>query len=169
MAVTMSRPVFSLRARSHGPLRYAVPRPVGWGDPSRSFQCARPERPRHSRRRGENCESQSDRWCGSDGLWRNRGCLGEQSRPRLVSKVSIWLGSGGPLWSHSRGVVCFSDALELLRNALQAEPSIPDACGKGHPLTPENLQMDDREVRWRCRQCGRERAAAFRARQKAAA
>jgi hypothetical protein len=56
----------------------------------------------------------------------------------------LLVGSGGPIWSDSRGVVCFSDALGLLRNALQTEPSIPDACGKGHPLTPQNLQMDDR-------------------------
>jgi hypothetical protein len=52
--------------------------------------------------------------------------------------------NGSPLWSHSRDVVCFGDAFELLRNALPAEPSIPDACGKGHPLTPENLQVEFR-------------------------
>jgi hypothetical protein len=86
--VTLSRPAFSLRARSCAPL-YAVPCPVGWGDPSTSCQCARPERSRRSRGRDDNGESQSDRWCGSDGLWRNRGCLGEQPRPRPVSKVSI--------------------------------------------------------------------------------
>jgi hypothetical protein len=84
------------------------------------------------------------------------------SNPEFIESC----GSGGPLWSHSRGVVCFTDALEVLRNALPTELSVPDACGKGHPLTSENLQMHDREGRWRCRQCGRERAAAFRARQR---
>jgi len=84
IAVTVSRPAFSLRARSCAPLPYAGQCPVGWGDPSTSCQCARPERSRRSRGRDDNGESQSDRWCGSDGLWRNRGCLGEQPRP--VSK-----------------------------------------------------------------------------------
>jgi hypothetical protein len=74
-------------------------------------------------------------------------------------------GSGGALWSHSMGIFCFSD--KDLR--APERPAIPAACGNGHPLSAENLLIDDREARWRCRQCGRERAAAFRGRQKTAA
>ena len=62
-------------------------------------------------------------------------------------------------------VFCFSD-----KGLCAAEgPAIPAACGNGHLLSAENLCMDDSEARWRCRQCGRERAAAFRGRQKTAA
>jgi hypothetical protein len=64
--------------------------------------------------------------------------------------------------------VCFSDAYELLKPPLQEVFGIPEACAKGHLLTPENLRIDEREGRWRCRQCGRQRAAEFRARQRAA-
>jgi hypothetical protein len=71
-------------------------------------------------------------------------------------------GSGGVLWSHSRVIVCFSEASEVPNGAPLHK--MPDTCGKGHPLTPENLHVDDREQRWRCRQCGRERAAALRMR-----
>ncbi len=42
--------------------------------------------------------------------------------------------------SHSRGIVCFTDALELLRNAHRAARSVPATCRNGHPFTPENLQ-----------------------------
>ena len=63
------------------------------------------------------------------------------------------------------GVFCFSDKGLCAVGGL----AIPAACGNGHPLSPENLRIDDREARWRCRQCGRERAAAFRGRQKTAA
>jgi hypothetical protein len=63
------------------------------------------------------------------------------------------------------GVFCFSD-----KDLCAVEgPAIPPACGNGHPLSAENLLIDEREARWRCRQCGRERAAAFRGRQKTAA
>jgi hypothetical protein len=48
-------------------------------------------------------------------------------------------------------------------------PAVPAACGNGHPLSAENLRIDDGEARWRCRQCGRERAAVFRGRRKTAA
>lgn len=47
--------------------------------------------------------------------------------------------------------------------------SIPATCGKGHPLTPDNMSIDEQEGRWHCRQCGRDRAALFRQRQKATA
>ena len=46
---------------------------------------------------------------------------------------------------------------------------IPDICGNGHVLTPDNLKVDQAKRRWRCRQCGRARAAEFRARHKPAA
>jgi hypothetical protein len=61
--------------------------------------------------------------------------------------------------------VCFRNAYELLNATLRAEINTPEVCAKGHPLTPENLHVDEREGRWRCRQCGRERDAAFRMRQ----
>ena len=38
---------------------------------------------------------------------------------RCTSVHSVSNGSGGVLWSHSRGVVRFSDARGLLRNALR--------------------------------------------------
>jgi hypothetical protein len=63
------------------------------------------------------------------------------------------------------GVFCFSDK----NLCAVGGPAIPAVCGNGHPLSPENLRIDDREARWRCRQCGRERAAAFRGRRKTAA
>jgi hypothetical protein len=37
---------------------------------------------------------------------------------------------------------------------------IPSHCGRGHPLTPDNLRIEGGEQRWRCLHCGRERAAA---------
>ncbi|MDB6043614.1 MAG: hypothetical protein JWM63_2165 [Gammaproteobacteria bacterium] len=65
-------------------------------------------------------------------------------------------------------VVCFS--ADNARQPVTSGPrAIPSACGNGHPLSPENVQIDQGEGRWRCRQCGRERAVAFRGRQKAAA
>lgn len=60
-------------------------------------------------------------------------------------------------------VVCFSQEHTL-------EPMvIPDICGNGHLLTPDNLKVDHAKRRWRCRHCGRARAAEFRARHKPAA
>jgi hypothetical protein len=60
-------------------------------------------------------------------------------------------------------VVCFSE--ERIREPVD----IPNICGNGHLLTPENLRVEQALGRWRCRCCGRERAAVFRARHKAAA
>jgi site-specific DNA recombinase len=65
-------------------------------------------------------------------------------------------------------VVCFS-AGTLRQDAAPDPCTVPGACANGHPLTPDNLHIDQNKGRWRCRQCGRERAAAFRARQKRAA
>jgi len=45
----------------------------------------------------------------------------------------------------------------------------PSHCGHGHPLTAGNVRIAARDSRWRCRQCGRERAAGFRGRRKSAA
>jgi hypothetical protein len=47
--------------------------------------------------------------------------------------------------------------------------AIPEICGNGHLLTPDNLKVDGATRRWRCRRCGRVRAAEFRARHKPAA
>ncbi|MGB6486477.1 MAG: hypothetical protein WBE91_06300 [Steroidobacteraceae bacterium] len=47
--------------------------------------------------------------------------------------------------------------------------AISDICGNGHLLTPDNLKVDRARRRWRCRRCGRVRAAEFRARHKPAA
>ncbi|MHB8812751.1 MAG: hypothetical protein ACYDAE_05745 [Steroidobacteraceae bacterium] len=33
--------------------------------------------------------------------------------------------------------------------------AIPDICGNGHLLTPDNLKVDQAKRRWRCRRCGR--------------
>jgi hypothetical protein len=62
-------------------------------------------------------------------------------------------------------VVCFSGDTVRQGDTLDVH-AVPDACSRGHPLTAESMYTDDREGRWRCRQCGRERAAVFRARQK---
>jgi hypothetical protein len=45
----------------------------------------------------------------------------------------------------------------------------PTRCGNGHELTPDNLVPAERGARWRCRQCGIERAAAWRRRHPTAA
>jgi len=45
----------------------------------------------------------------------------------------------------------------------------PTRCGNGHALTPDNLALAERGTRWRCRQCGIERAAAWRRRHYTAA
>ena len=60
-------------------------------------------------------------------------------------------------------VVCFSPERVLESMA------IPDFCGNGHLLTLDNLKVDQATRRWRCRRCGRARAAEFRARHKPAA
>jgi hypothetical protein len=98
-----------------------------------------------------------------------KGYQGAEQRDPVCVLLFSNIGSGGPIWSHSIAVACFTDASDLLEASLPTPRNIPEKCGKGHPLTPENLLMDDREGRWRCRQCARERAAAFRLRHKRAA
>jgi hypothetical protein len=60
-------------------------------------------------------------------------------------------------------VVCFS------RERILESMTIPGICGNGHLLTADNLKVDHEKRRWRCRRCGRARAAGFRARHKPAA
>jgi hypothetical protein len=67
-------------------------------------------------------------------------------------------GSGGVLSTNSTAVVHFP---HIDRRKIRRQ-EIPSHCSKGHQLTPDNLRIDESEQRWRCKQCGRERAAAFR-------
>jgi hypothetical protein len=60
-------------------------------------------------------------------------------------------------------VVCLS--LERILEAM----TIPEICGNGHLLAPDNLKVDQAKRRWRCRRCGRARAAEYRVRHKPAA
>ena len=89
--------------------------------------------------------------------------------PGRVAMQNVANGSGGALWSHSRGVVCLSDARRGRANAFKEVRRIPPMCANRQPLTRDNVHIAKGENRWRCRQCGRERAAAFRGRQKPAA
>jgi hypothetical protein len=75
-------------------------------------------------------------------------------------------GSGGVLPTNSTTVIPFPSAD---RRSKFPSTEVPSHCGHAHPLTPGSVQIAARESRWRCRQCGRERAAAFRRRQKPAA
>jgi len=72
-------------------------------------------------------------------------------------------GSGGAIATNSTLVIPFSRAD---RRGKIARVQIPDHCGNGHRLTVGNVRIDQRERRWRCRQCGNDRAAAFRDRQR---
>ena len=69
-------------------------------------------------------------------------------------------GSGGVLCTNSTVVVRFDNND---RRTLR-QRHIPSCCGRGHSLTAENLRIDAGEGRWRCLECGRARAAAFRSR-----
>src|SRR5215469_8687977 len=88
----------------------------------------------------------------------------QPARPRWVGRVGTYLPCPCVVTHCLRAAEGV-----LLDAALQTPCNVPEKCGKGHPLTPENLHMADREGRWRCRQCGRTRALAFRERQKTAA
>jgi hypothetical protein len=104
-----------------------------------------------------------------------RGLLGEipvfQEGRHLAARLTInatsllrnpdtvlLIGSGGVISTNSTVVVPFPNVER--RKTGRAE--IPGHCGNGHPLTPDNLRIDQGQGRWRCRRCGRERAAAFR-------
>jgi hypothetical protein len=69
-------------------------------------------------------------------------------------------GSGGVIATNSTAVVHFSN---IDRRKIRRE-EIPSHCGEGHPLTLDNLRIEQGQQRWRCLQCGRDRAAAFRRR-----
>jgi hypothetical protein len=72
-------------------------------------------------------------------------------------------GSGGVIPTNSTAVIPFSSAD---RRRKDTSIKIPEHCGNGHLLTPHNVRIDQRERRWRCRQCGNDRAAAFRDRRR---
>jgi hypothetical protein len=69
---------------------------------------------------------------------------------------------GGVLWTSS-----------IIPLFAQKRPSdkllAPTRCGNGHELTHDNLVLVECGTRWRCRQCGIERAAAWRRRHRTAA
>jgi hypothetical protein len=75
----------------------------------------------------------------------------------------LLVGSGGVIPTNSTTIVPFSSAD---RRRKSASNKVPDQCGIGHRLTPDNVRIDRRGGRWRCRQCGCDRAAAFRDRQR---
>jgi hypothetical protein len=58
-------------------------------------------------------------------------------------------GSGGVIPTNSTTVIPFSSAD---RGRKSASIEIPDHCGNGHRLTPDNVRIDQRARRWRCRQ-----------------
>ncbi len=72
-------------------------------------------------------------------------------------------GSGGVIPTNSTAIVPFSSDD---RRRKIASIEIPDHCGNGHPLTSDNVRINQRERRWRCRQCASARAAAFRDRRR---
>ena len=74
-------------------------------------------------------------------------------------------GSGGLLWSGAKELVPFFLPTARTVKTLR-ERMFPRACGNGHLLTPANLAFAE-GGRWRCRACGRERAAKFRLKRKA--
>jgi hypothetical protein len=64
-------------------------------------------------------------------------------------------GSGGVLWT------CSIFAL-FSEKRVRGDVLMPTRGGNGHELGPDNLALAERGTRWRCRQCGAERAAAWR-------
>jgi hypothetical protein len=81
----------------------------------------------------------------------------------MATGQKINVVAGARFGATKTDVVCF--ALERVLESV----AIPETCGNGHLLTPENLKVDHGKRRWRCRRCGRARAAEFRARHKPAA
>jgi hypothetical protein len=72
-------------------------------------------------------------------------------------------GSGGMIPTNSTAVISFSSGD---RRRKGASIEVPDYCANGHRLTPDNVRIEQQDRRWRCRQCGADRAAAFRDRQR---
>jgi hypothetical protein len=86
----------------------------------------------------------------------------EAALKRAAGGMASIVGSGGLIPTNSTTIVPFSSA-DRRRKIASNEP---DQCGNGHRLTPDNVRIDRGEGRWRCRQCGCDRAAAFRDRQR---
>ena len=93
------------------------------------------------------------------------GCVQEvpDAATRCRSVHTVANGSGGLIQTNSTTIVPFSSADRRRKNAAI---EVPDHCGNGHRLTPDNVRVEQREHRWRCRQCGSDRAAVFRERQR---
>src|SRR4051812_37629199 len=104
-----------------------------------------------------------------------RGLLGEipvfQEGRHLAARLTInatsllrnpdtvlLIGSGGVIPTNSPVIVPFG---AVDRRPRRPRCDVPSHCGNGHVLTPENLKVSG--GRWRCRRCGAERAARFRA------
>jgi hypothetical protein len=66
-------------------------------------------------------------------------------------------GSGGVLWN------CSIFPL-FTPKRVRGTVLPPSRCGNGHELTPDSLLPAERGTRWRCRQCGADRAGAWRRR-----
>ena len=81
----------------------------------------------------------------------------------LIGIDNFKRGSGGAIPTYSTTVIPFTSADRRRKNS---SVQISDYCGNGHRLTVGNVRIDQRERRWRCRQCGNDRAAAFRDRQR---
>jgi hypothetical protein len=54
-------------------------------------------------------------------------------------------GSGGAIPTNSTLVIPFQNAERRRSSTLE----IPSHCGKGYPLTPGNVRLDEGERRWR--------------------
>jgi len=97
------------------------------------------------------------RW---NGCWYQRSRrsrpVGQRRKPicRSANAGVLWTNSTVPLFAQKRP----SDKVLA-----------PTRCGTGHELTPDNLTLAERGTRWRCRQCGIDRAAAWRPRHYTAA
>jgi hypothetical protein len=105
------------------------------------------------------------RLVGTVRLVREKGGLFAElsTSPGRLLPVASANRSGGLIPSNSTTIVAFSSADRRRKIAVN---ELPDQCGNGHRLTPDNVRIDRPEGRWRCRQCGCDRAAAFRDRQR---
>jgi hypothetical protein len=78
------------------------------------------------------------------------------------SNDNLQFGSGGVLWTCS--------IFPLFGSKCVRETILPpNRFGDGHELTPDNLVPAEPGTQWRCRQCGADRAAAWRRKRTAAA
>jgi hypothetical protein len=82
-----------------------------------------------------------------------------QQSVRRVPQASFKTGGGGLLWP------CSIFPLFALKSVSRTV-LLPGRCGNGHELTPLTLVPAERSTRWRCRQCGADRAAAWRRRRR---